>query len=257
MSDLLIRLKTASLLLIVMVLSLLYLPNSILLLASLLLFSYASYELLKVYNVRHKKLLFILNFALMICWPFYSLFITLAVLMVMVSIFCMLFYQSQNKNLLTTNISLGLSLVLLDAALFALVNLSSKYGLSFVVIIWLAVAVVDAGGYFFGRAFGRHKFMPNISPKKTWEGLLGAAVVLGLISIATPQLSLALAMLILIMSVFGDLWFSFVKRSLKIKDYSNILPGHGGVVDRIDGLIFVLPVAAFACEMFAKIILVS
>lgn len=118
---------------------------------------------------------------------------------------------------------------------------------------WMA----DAGGFFIGASMGKHKLCPNISPKKTVEGALGgvvfciaSALLLGLIFqfIIMPDVKInffALALLGLIdapVSILGDLSFSLIKRSLKIKDYGSIFPGHGGMLDRFDSIIFTAPV---------------
>lgn len=116
-----------------------------------------------------------------------------------------------------------------------------------VAIVWIA----DTAAFVSGRVFGRHKLAPAISPGKTWEGVLGALVALGLyagvLGVATgmPVLSLAVVIAgLLYLSVLGDLFESWIKRLSGMKDSGNILPGHGGVFDRIDALTSTLPVAA-------------
>jgi phosphatidate cytidylyltransferase len=108
--------------------------------------------------------------------------------------------------------------------------------------VWLA----DAGAYLFGRKFGRRRMAPLVSPNKTWEGYFGGIV---LATIATPllallwrqvapeisvEIALALGFLIAIVAPLGDLGESMIKRQFNVKDTSNILPGHGGIMDRID-----------------------
>lgn len=112
----------------------------------------------------------------------------------------------------------------------------------------------DIGAYAFGSPWGRHKLAPSISPGKSWEGLAGGlATVLVLAGIVTSRLiaglgmagALALGAGIVATATIGDLSESLVKRDLGVKDLGRILPGHGGVMDRIDGLLFALPVAHF------------
>jgi phosphatidate cytidylyltransferase len=126
--------------------------------------------------------------------------------------------------------------------------------LSLLCIVWIA----DTGAYFAGRTFGRHKLAPSISPGKTWEGVAGGAACVALYvfvlqatdaGAAGPLAGApgwALAVTLTTLSVLGDLFESLVKRQAGAKDSGTLLPGHGGVLDRIDGLTSTLPVAAFA-----------
>ena len=151
---------------------------------------------------------------------------------------------------------------------FAIVGLylrSPVYLLSVLVLVWIA----DVGAYFSGKAFGKRKLAPTISPGKSWEGAIGggiAVLVIAIISILAAAASAApwlqdtfavrlqarfgwgvaiLALLLIVAaSVIGDLFESQLKRRAAIKDSSNLLPGHGGVLDRVDALIPVLPIAA-------------
>lgn len=119
----------------------------------------------------------------------------------------------------------------------------------------LMVAVADIAAYFFGRAFGRRKLAPNISPGKTWEGAYGAMLTVTLLSVATAGwlgvldtlhlLVLLLSMpLLTLVSIAGDLFESLLKRQIGLKDSSQLLPGHGGVLDRIDSHTAALPMIA-------------
>lgn len=117
------------------------------------------------------------------------------------------------------------------------------------------VAAADIAAYFFGRKFGRRKLAPNISPGKTWEGVFGAMGTVTVIALIT-HLALAgaepwrLALLVVAMpvltlvSVAGDLFESMLKRQVGLKDSSQLLPGHGGVLDRIDSHTAALPLIA-------------
>ena len=119
------------------------------------------------------------------------------------------------------------------------------------VTVALVTWITDSGAYFIGRSLGRHKLWPRVSPKKTWEGLIGGLVV-GTIAaallapwlierhdlVAGRDLGLAIG----IAGPFGDLSESLFKRQVGAKDSSNLIPGHGGFFDRIDSFIFVGPV---------------
>ncbi|HZV67831.1 MAG TPA: phosphatidate cytidylyltransferase, partial [Telluria sp.] len=146
-------------------------------------------------------------------------------------------------------------------AIAALYFHSPLYLLSVMALVWIA----DIGAYFAGKAFGKRKLAPSISPGKSWEGALGGAVAVLLLSalaIVFGREALAdtfvlrlyaafgsaatavVLVLIAAASVVGDLFESQLKRRAGVKDSSALLPGHGGVLDRIDALIPVLPLAA-------------
>jgi phosphatidate cytidylyltransferase len=117
----------------------------------------------------------------------------------------------------------------------------------------VVVALADIGGYVAGNLFGKHKLAVLVSPGKTWEGFFGGiflqCVLIVLLSQFMPQqitltMLVALVIPVSLYSVLGDLFESMVKRHSGVKDSGNILPGHGGVLDRIDGLISALPLFA-------------
>ena len=152
--------------------------------------------------------------------------------------------------------------VLLPAAL-AMVAMQRTQLLLALGLVWVA----DTAAYFTGRALGRHKLAPEISPGKTWEGVAGAALATAgyaIICVAlVPQLGehvrgavwlayLAGAELLLLASVLGDLFESALKRQASVKDSGSLLPGHGGVLDRIDSATAVLPIAALLLHWMAK-----
>lgn len=110
--------------------------------------------------------------------------------------------------------------------------------------------IADIAAYFTGKFIGRTKLAPSISPGKTWEGVAGAAACMVLYAVALyglggpfQILSLPVLMLLLALSVVGDLFESMIKRQAGVKDSSDLLPGHGGVLDRIDSQLSVLPMA--------------
>jgi phosphatidate cytidylyltransferase len=128
-------------------------------------------------------------------------------------------------------------------------------GLEWTILFFLTVWSADTGAYFAGRTFGRRKLYPLISPKKTLEGLVGgvltALVVTGIfwkmmLPSETFGIWLAASLSVALVSQVGDLCESFLKRSFDKKDSGKILPGHGGFLDRFDGVIFSLPVM-YAC----------
>ncbi len=116
----------------------------------------------------------------------------------------------------------------------------------------------DSGAYFAGKAFGKHKLFERISPKKTWEGLAGGlalaitlAVFLGYYFHDLPTWKwICLAIIIATTGTYGDLVESMLKRSLQIKDSGNLIPGHGGILDRFDGILLASPFVAFFLSIF-------
>ena len=117
------------------------------------------------------------------------------------------------------------------------------------------VAASDVGAYFSGKAFGRRKLAPAASPGKSWEGFAGGCLAAVLVAIGAQQLGpfsiypatlfVLVGLVLALASVVGDLFESVVKREARVKDSGTLLPGHGGVLDRVDGLVAALPV--FVC----------
>jgi len=146
-------------------------------------------------------------------------------------------------------------LCLLPASLALLQVVDTANGAVLLVWVVLIVAAADIGAYFTGRSIGRNKLAPHISPGKTREGLYGGLVSAALVGAAGAAyfgLSvtgwLLAAILMALASVSGDLLVSAFKRSAGLKDSGKILPGHGGVMDRVDGLHAALPIFVLSLE---------
>lgn len=117
-------------------------------------------------------------------------------------------------------------------------------------VLILLVFACDTGAYFFGTLFGKRLLAPSISPKKTWEGLLGGILTTNLVIIflhtllklQTPLMQcLLFGTTVALLAITGDLFESWLKRKAKIKDTGTLLPGHGGLLDRFDSILFVAP----------------
>lgn len=137
------------------------------------------------------------------------------------------------------------------SCLFSFQNLSNstQQDIRWLFYLFLLTGANDVLQFIFGKLFGRHLIAPNVSPNKTWEGLLGGVIFSSLLSLAmgialTPltwPLLLALGGILAVIGFAGDLFYSFIKRRLSIKDFSTLIKGHGGILDRVDSLVFTTP----------------
>lgn len=126
------------------------------------------------------------------------------------------------------------------------IRVAPDYGLAAVIFVLAIVWATDSGAFFAGRQLGGPKLWPRISPKKTWSGVFGGligAVVAAILMAFATEISITgeLIIVALVLSAtcqIGDLYESWIKRHFGVKDSGNIIPGHGGVMDRVDGLVF-------------------
>lgn len=179
------------------------------------------------------------------------------------------------------SIGRALTIILYCGLGFGSLTLIRSMGLEFIIYLFIITMMTDCFAYFFGMAFGKHKMSPNISPKKSWEGAIGGTIVATILGtlfaifynkifngdftflfsntaymrfdVLNKPLQVIFIVIITIcasiMGQIGDLIASKFKRTYEIKDYSNIFPGHGGVLDRLDSAIYV------ALFLFAVIVL--
>ena len=145
-------------------------------------------------------------------------------------------------------------LFVLVPAWLALVRLHAQ-GPQLLLFLLLLVVAADIGAYFAGRAFGKHKLAPKVSPGKTWEGVFGglfAALLMAAVGVWWFDMStvpfMILCLVVAIASVVGDLTESLFKRHAGLKDSGSILPGHGGVLDRVDSVTAAAPVFLIGLE---------
>ena len=204
------------------------------------------------YEIIKRILTSLILFHVLIYCSYYSGFY-LIVFLGFVYFLCFYEIVKNTKNLLFN----FLSNIILIFAFFSFYYLRGYTNYSLVILYWILISnfLSDIGGYVFGKAF-KGKKLTKISPNKTYSGSIGS-IFFSFFSL--PFLNLLqdfvfnellvnfyqlkyffLTAIISIICQLGDLYFSFLKRKIKIKNFSNILPGHGGVLDRIDGLIFVL-----------------
>lgn len=183
-------------------------------------------------------------------------------LLAVYALFVLLTWLACCKAVTFTTVAVAFLLTLYATAGFASLAALRVYDNAYYGLIRLLFALVipwtsDIGAYFTGMLFGKHKMAPVVSPKKTWEGFFGGwafsvgssallAVIFNLIynryDIFFSVTSYALTSLVLApLSVLGDLFASLIKRRCGIKDYGNIMPGHGGVMDRFDSVVLIAP----------------
>jgi phosphatidate cytidylyltransferase len=139
---------------------------------------------------------------------------------------------------------------------------TSEYSPYCVLLIFVFVWLNDTSAYLIGSMFGRHKMFPRISPQKSWEGFAGGLVVTlsasllfaGLFSglMAAAHHRIALAAIVVVFATWGDLVESLMKRNFEVKDSGKLLPGHGGILDRMDSVILAVPAAYIYIEYFIR-----
>lgn len=141
----------------------------------------------------------------------------------------------------------------------ALFNMYRTIGLNMIIFLFLITIITDSYAYFGGMLIGKNKLLEVISPKKTWEGTIIGSLVgtfvcttyyLTIINPNAPVIAVAVIIFFLsLIGQFGDLFFSAIKRKYGVKDFSNLMPGHGGVLDRLDSIIFVMLAFTFFLEI--------
>lgn len=159
----------------------------------------------------------------------------------------------------TENIASGILGIIYIAVPISLSNLivfdeKNNYSPTLMIALLALIWIYDSGAYLFGVSIGKHRLFERISPKKSWEGAIGGILVTlaaslfmaGYIHVDRPHW-LVITLLVVIISTFGDLSESLLKRQFGIKDSGRIIPGHGGLLDRFDSLLFSLPV--FVCYL--------
>lgn len=142
-------------------------------------------------------------------------------------------------------------------------NIYFEKGGPFILAMFFIIWVYDSFCYIFGSLLGKHKLFERISPKKTWEGSIGGAIVTLVVfyfANKIPQLQILssvewviLALVVIVAATYGDLVESLLKRNLGIKDSGNIMPGHGGFLDRLDSFYLAVPFVALMLWLFAQV----
>lgn len=247
-------------LLLISIISISYYFTFILYLFILLLVAFSYYELsnliLKYYKIYHPIkskigylffiIYFLINFKINVETHLYILFLFLLVYFFIINILSLSNINEYIKQISIYFYIFFYSFVLLSTSLLMIKDDKLKF-----LIIVILVSIYDSSSYFFGKYFGKKLLIPNISPNKTWIGLAGGVTItllFALLFIAIKHLSywtVVIAFIICVLSLLGDITESAIKRNLKIKDTSNILLAHGGISDRIDSYLYVIPFMYF------------
>ncbi len=192
-----------------------------------------------------------------------SMFSTMFVFMLWVFITvlaCLLYlFKIEERKLEDAMVTLvGIFYVVFFCYHLALLGMDEFLGLT----VWLVVITAfgtDICAYFAGVTMGKHKLCPVISPKKTWEGaiggILGSMILCGLFGFFFMREAIAVCLIVgflgSIISMFGDLTASIFKRKMGIKDYGNLIPGHGGILDRFDSILFTAPLVYYVVNILS------
>ena len=200
-------------------------------------------------------LMYFYNFVLVVC----STLIAVIAWIEFVNMINRIFLNKSLMNKIFSFLSKGFFFIYLISLIFLVfaTQINSPHLVIFVIYSILISIMTDIGGLVVGKTFGGRK-LTNISPKKTISGAIGSLVFsLFLVPIFTNQFTkfnildfVIITVLISLTSQIGDLFISFLKRKAKLKNTSDILPGHGGILDRIDGIIFSIPIGFLLLSIF-------
>lgn len=188
----------------------------------------------------------------------------LAVFSVLLVLFCYIIFLNNKYNIFDIAITVFGIFYIVFLFAFVILIRNMNNGVYYVWLIFIGAFATDTFAYFSGYLFGKHKLLPEISPKKTIEGsiggVIGCAFIMGCYAIYLRYINvdnlmsmyhfIFLGLLCGVISQIGDWAASAIKRQVNIKDYGNIMPGHGGVLDRFDSILFTAPVVYFYLSGF-------
>lgn len=215
-----------------------------------------------VYELLHNAVGIKSKIALMVAAVYAALAVVCSELSLTALLFCGVLYflfaacvalKNNREFSLADTVSLCAMPPIIGFAFYCLASLIlMKHGLYYLILLLNFSSVCDMGAYFTGVTCGKHKLCPNVSPKKTVEGSVGgiisSIIVTAVITLCFGKpmlLPMLLTVPLCITGMLGDLFASLIKRAVGIKDYGNLIPGHGGILDRVDSIIMIVPIMYF------------
>ena len=257
------RIKTGLILGILTIVIIFFAPNLLFFVVCGIAVSAAFWEFLGLISVRSllHKILYLFCFWGFAAMMHHNEFWTLRVALVWwVIAFIMIFIPlSRLRMFKHKSLQFFVGLLVLAPAWIAFVDIH-HHDRAMVFYLIMLVCFADTGAYFVGSAFGKHKLLPQVSPKKSVEGLIAALIIGNIAGLSVvlflPGLSwlhvfywLILGTVLILISVLGDLFESLLKRLYDTKDSGSLLPGHGGLLDRLDSLCAAAPIYALVCHL--------
>ena len=214
------------------------------------------YELLKpkknipvmMKYISYVLFIMLLNYGYTFTGKIYLMNFTFVIIAIMILFLSLLYYHDNKKYSIEDVLYLFGSIIFLSAAFNLFIVIRAK-GLLLTIYLFLITIMTDTFAYIIGCKYGKKKLLPSVSPNKSVEGFLGGLFIGSIIASlfyilcidnANISITIIISMVLSIVGQCGDLIFSRIKRHFGIKDYSNIMPGHGGILDRLDSIIFVL-----------------
>ncbi len=257
------RIKTGFILGILSIVTIFFLPNVIFFVICGIAVSAAFWEFLSLIAVRKlpHKIAYLLSFWLFMVVMHHNKHLTFQIALVWwVIAFVMIFVPLKRLKIFKhKTLQFFVGVLMLIPAWIAFVDIH-HYNRALVFYLIMLVCFADTGAYFVGSAFGKHKLLPQVSPKKSIEGLIAALIIGNIAGLSvlvflpywgglSVFVWLVLGTALILISVLGDLFESLLKRLYNTKDSGSLLPGHGGLLDRLDSLCAAAPIYAWVCHL--------
>lgn len=258
------RILTASILAPIIILGVLLLPRFEFVIMSALIFLYAGWEWSGLINLPpSQRPIYVIILLVLFCIVqalFSEFILVLALVWWLFAGYLILRYPKFVETWTNSkNLQAGMGLLVIIPCWIAM-NIIREHSPGYLLLVLFLVWSADTGAFFAGKRLGKQKLAPNVSPGKTIEGLIGGVIltiiiaIIGALLLKMPlakwPLLLVLAIIVALISVIGDLFESMIKRQAGVKDSGTLLPGHGGLLDRIDGMTAALPIFALGMSLF-------